>query len=77
MNKAWSSFIRAKLFILVGRVRVRMGEGVQGKGVVRFYFCVEQFKLKHFFCLCLSTLICKSKIMKLFLFSVFIVYSQK
>ena len=48
MNKAWSSFIRAKLFILVGRVRVRMGEGVQGKGVVRFYFCVEQFKLKHY-----------------------------
>ena len=47
MAKAYSSFLSAKLFIIVGRVCVRRGMGDTGKGGgVKFNIYVERIKKK-------------------------------
>ena len=40
MAKAFSSFLSAKLFTMVGQVRVHKRDRKQERGVVKFNFCV-------------------------------------
>ena len=44
MDQANLSFLSAKLFTMVGQVRVRKRKWLQGRGVVNFQNCVNQFK---------------------------------